>query len=172
MPSKVPSPTAWGSRFNRQDCVGSGEASEIKLIMPPSNHADAVGNLDPQHLSQWKPSRNQQAIERYTPGNGLVFERARAGYRAICSRNTHRLNRNQIQRLNLAHFPWFASRCVSGRVEPATEGQEKKKRTWPQGPKMKSLAQDAKKQPSMRVPGPASMSGARALAILLPSCCC
>ena len=94
VPSKVPSPTAWGSRFNRQDCVGSGEASEIKLIMPLNNHADAVGNLEPQHLSQWKPSRNQQAIERYTPGNGLVFERARAGYRAICSRNTHGLNHN------------------------------------------------------------------------------
>jgi len=49
--------------------------------MSANNRGSAQENLELRHLSQWKPTRNQQAIERYMPGAWIFLEPTFAGYR-------------------------------------------------------------------------------------------
>lgn len=71
--------------------------------MPPNNQANVVGNLEPQHLSQWKPMRNQQAIQRFAPGACLRFEPTHAGDEQLFARCEHFSKMHLIQRFKPSH---------------------------------------------------------------------
>ena len=91
------------SKFNRWNRLGSEEAVEDKVIMPANSHANRASILEPQHPSQWKPVRNQQAIQRYVPDAYLLFAPTHTVDREMLYRSDGLSKVHQFQRLNLSH---------------------------------------------------------------------
>ena len=103
--------------------------------MLASNRGQAQENSEARHISQWKPVRNQQAIERYSPGARFFSEPTCARERLACSRSARALKVHARSRLNPSHFHCLASRFVSEQDDLAAERQEKEAEggsKWPE----------------------------------------
>ena len=126
----------------------------------------------PWHLSQSKPSQNPQAIHRFVPGARIFLEPKSAWDEQLFTRSVTYPKVHRILRLNPSHFCLFAS--TVGRVGVGIEsGRDKvQEEDVASRPENEVTGTECGEEPSVRVPVPAGMSGARALAILLLSCCC
>ena len=50
----------------------SGAADRDEIITPGNNEGLVEENLEPRHLSQWKPTRATKAIVFFQPGLGAL----------------------------------------------------------------------------------------------------
>ena len=88
-----------------------------------------MGNLAPQHLSQWKPVRKQQAIQHFVPGACLPFELALAGDGVMFYRRDRLLNSNQSYWFNPSHTCLVCVHFVRSGISVESVRQETEEET-------------------------------------------